>query len=152
MTGTLAVHSYSRRWLDAPSPWRRWLTFNAVGGLGMVVQLSTLAALTAAVGMHYLIATGLAVEAAVLHNFIWHERWTWRDRAASDSSNWWKRLLRFQMTNGALSVGGNMAMVPLLVVTCGMNYLFADTLSIALCSILNFFASDRLVFPPARRG
>jgi len=137
--------------IACPTPWQRILIFYLVGGLGIAVQLSTLAALTAGARMHYLLATGLAVEAAVLHNFVWHERWTWRDRAVGDSSNSWKRLVRFQMTNGALSVGGNMAFVPLLVVTCGMNYLFADTLSIAVCSILNFLASDRLVFAPARR-
>ena len=26
-------------------------------------------------------ATALAVETAILTNFFWHERWTWRDRA-----------------------------------------------------------------------
>jgi len=47
----------------------RWLKFNAVGALGVGVQLGTLAALTNGVGLDYLAATALAVEAAVLHNF-----------------------------------------------------------------------------------
>lgn len=64
---------------------RRWLVFNVVGGLGVVVQLSALAALTLEAGMHYLLATGLAVEIAVVHNFIWHQCWTWRDRAGRES-------------------------------------------------------------------
>jgi putative flippase GtrA len=131
---------------------RRWLAFNLVGGLGVVVQLSVLAALTAGARLHYLLATGLAVEAAVLHNFIWHEHRTWRDRARQDASDWWKRLLRFHTANGAVSLGGNLAMMRLLAVTCGMSYVPADILSISLCSVLNFLAADRWVFPPSRRA
>ena len=135
----------------SPAPWQRMLIFYLVGGLGIAVQLSTLAALTAGARMHYLLATGLAVEAAALHNFVWHERWTWRDRAASDSPGRWNRLLRFQVTNGALSVGGNLLLMQLLVGACAMNYALANLVSITLCSLLNFLASDRLVFAPARR-
>ncbi len=131
---------------------RRWLAFNLVGGLGILIQLSTLAALTAAVGLHYLLATGLAVEVAVLHNFIWHEHWTWRDRAGQDRPGRWKRLLRFQITNGALSVGGNLVLMQFLVGTWAMNYTLANIVSITLCSILNFLASDRLVFPRTRHA
>ena len=137
---------------SATAPWRRWLAFNLVGGLGMAVQLSTLTALTAGVGLHYLIATALAVEAAVLHNFIWHERWTWRDRAASDNSGRWKRLIRFQFANGALSVGGNLVLMQLLVGIWEMNYTLANLVSISLCSVLNFVAGDRWVFAHARRA
>jgi dolichol-phosphate mannosyltransferase len=129
------------------SPFRRWITFNLVGGLGIVIQLSTLAALTAGVGLNYLLSTGLAVEAAVLHNFFWHESWTWRDRAAQDKSGRWKRLLRFQFTNGAFSVGGNLVLMQLFVGMLNMNYTLAGMVSISLCSILNFLASDRLVYP-----
>jgi len=47
-----------------------WLKFNAVGAIGIGVQLATLAALAGGLRLNYLLATGLAVEAAVLHNFI----------------------------------------------------------------------------------
>jgi dolichol-phosphate mannosyltransferase len=136
----------------ATGQFRRWLAFNLVGGLGVLVQLSTLAGLTAGAGLHYLLATGLAVEMAVLHNFIWHEYWTWRDRAGQDKPGRWKRLLRFQTANGALSLGGNLAMMPLLVVTCGLNCIIANGVSITLCSVLNFLASDRWVFPQSHRA
>jgi putative flippase GtrA len=130
---------------------RRWLAFNFVGALGILIQLSTLAVLTAGAGLHYLLATGLAVEAAVLHNFLWHERWTWRDRARQDKPGWWRRLLRFQIANGALSLGGNLVLMQILVSTWAMNYTLANGVSITLCSILNFLASDRLVFARPRQ-
>jgi dolichol-phosphate mannosyltransferase len=149
MTATLAVSGLS---VGPTTPLRRWLAFNLVGGLGIVVQLSTLAALTAGVGLNYLLATTLAVEAAVLHNFIWHERWTWRDRTGGDKPGRWKRLLRFQFANGALSVSGNLALMQILVGVWEMNYTLANLVSIGLCSILNFLAGDRWVYPQAHRA
>ena len=34
-------------------------------------------------------------------NFMWHERWTWRDRPVSTSSERWQRLARFNALTGA---------------------------------------------------
>ena len=61
----------------------RWIKFNAVGAIGVGVQLLMLTLLAKA-GVYYLISTGLAVEAAVLHNFLWHEHYTWRDRTHAE--------------------------------------------------------------------
>src|SRR5205085_9977389 len=58
----------------------RFARFNAVGAMGVAVQLGTLALLTRVLGWDYLVATAIAVEAAVAHNFLWHERYTWADR------------------------------------------------------------------------
>ena len=73
------ARALDRRW--GVGGLRRWLAFNAVGTMGVAVQLVALAALTEMAGLDYRIATVLAVETAILHNFVWHERWTWRDRA-----------------------------------------------------------------------
>jgi hypothetical protein len=48
---------------------RRWVAFNAVGAAGIGLQLGALALLLHVAHLHYLAATALAVEAAVLHNF-----------------------------------------------------------------------------------
>jgi putative flippase GtrA len=54
---------------NGSSGWIRWVKFNAVGGIGILVQLGTLTLLRSGLGVNYLLATALAVEAAVLHNF-----------------------------------------------------------------------------------
>jgi len=59
----------------------RWVTFNSVGLVGVGVQLVSLVALMEWIGLHYLVSIGIAVETAIVHNFIWHECWTWRDRS-----------------------------------------------------------------------
>lgn len=131
--------------MKLPETAARWLKFNAVGALGIAVQLAVLAALRAA-ALHYLGATALAVEAAVLHNFVWHERWTWRDRAGPGLG----RLVRFHLTNGLVSIGGNLLFMRLLVGWLGLPVLPSSLGSIAACSVLNFLASDRLVFTEGR--
>jgi putative flippase GtrA len=58
----------------------RWCRFNFVGAVGICVQFGVLFLLKSVLHFHYLAATALAVEAAVVHNFFWHERFTWADR------------------------------------------------------------------------
>ena len=125
----------------------RWLKFNTVGAIGIAVQLAALALLRGLLGVNYLTATALAVEAAVLHNFLWHELWTWRDRRSPDGTVLW-RLLRFNLTTGLVSIVTNLVLMRLLVGRVHMQYLIANLLSIAAGSLVNFFLSDWFVFSP----
>lgn len=121
----------------------RWLKFNAVGAVGIGVQLAVLAALQSGAGIGYLPATALAVEAAVIHNYLWHERFTWADRASESSL---ARFLKFNLTTGLCSIGGNLLLMRILVGGLGTNYLLANLATIATCSVVNFVVSDRVVF------
>lgn len=130
----------------SPKLLHRWIVFNSVGALGIGVQLGVITLLTAGCGMHYLPATALAVEAAILHNFTWHERWTWAERAGGNPADRWRRLARFHLSNGAISIGGNLALMQVLVGGFAMHYTVANVIAIGLCSLGNFAAGDRLVF------
>jgi putative flippase GtrA len=126
----------------------RWLRFNAVGGVGIGVQLAALALFKGVLGVGYLVATGLAVETAVLHNFFWHERWTWRDRTSlrPDAGSFAGRLLRFHLGNGLVSLLANLALMGLLVGGLGLHYLPANLLCIAAAALANFLVSELFVF------
>ena len=65
----------------------------------MVVQLGSLALLSRVAAEHYLYASAAAVEVAVLHNFVWHVLYTWRDRR--DDSVLLSRLMRFHLSEWA---------------------------------------------------
>jgi len=123
--------------------WIHWLKFNAVGGMGIGVQLIVLTVLKSGLHVDYLLATALAVEAAVVHNFVWHERFTWVER---ESKNVAVRLLKFNLTAGAFSILGNLVMMAVFVDLARMNYLLANLATIAVCSLANFMVSDRFVF------
>ena len=128
------------------STFRVWLKFNAVGLIGIGVQLVILSLLKTGLGWNYLLATSVAVEITVLHNFIWHERWTWLETTRSNSNGLSGRLIRFHLTNGLISIAGNLLLMWTFVSQLHLHYFLANVIAIATCSILNFVASDRLVF------
>jgi putative flippase GtrA len=121
----------------------RWLKFNAVGGIGIAVQLVVLASLKTGLHLDYLLATALAVEAAVVHNFLWHERFTWADRSTGRG---FTRFLKFNLTTGLFSIAGNILLMKLLAGFLAVQFLLANGIAITICSIFNFAMSDRFVF------
>lgn len=123
----------------------RFARFNAVGALGIGVQLTVLWVLADLWGVAYLPATVVAVGAAVVHNFLWHQRWTWRDRRARGFAAL-VTFTRFLGTNGVISIGGNVGVMLVLVGGAGMNSLVANVIAIATTGLLNFAMSDALVF------
>jgi putative flippase GtrA len=210
-TTTATVNSYGN---EAPtSKLVRWCKFNFVGGIGIGVQFAALFLLKSVLHFDYLAATAIAVEAAVVHNFVWHEQFTWADRTKLDrvQASWraaaphpseaepsdekrgfgwrgfgwsglgwqgfgyrsafsaaiksvlsiralapavlrsrygpsFRRLLRFNLTNGAVSILGNLALMKVMVGQGHMNYLLANAIAIASCSLANFLVSDEWVF------
>ena len=125
----------------------RWLKFNFVGALGIPIQLGCLELLANVLGVGYLPATALSVETAVLHNFVWHERFTWKDRTGhSRARDVAGRLVRFHAGNGLISILGNLALMRLLVGALHLKVLPANCITIAVCSLLNFAASEWFVF------
>lgn len=179
LRGLDATRSHPRtqknaRSLIAPSTLLRWCKFNLVGGIGIIVQFAALFLLKTALHFHYLAATAIAVEAAVVHNFVWHEQFTWADRVraaprkasraeAQNLSNRifaalkrcatrkdygpsLRRLLRFNLSNGAVSILGNLALMKVMVGMRHMNYLVANGIAIVLCSLANFLVSEAWVF------
>jgi putative flippase GtrA len=172
MKTTIPADDYSNR--GAPSTFVRWCKFNLVGAMGIVVQVAALFLLKSVLHFDYLLATAIAVEAAVVHNFVWHEQFTWADRVralaptpapgveAHRMSRFVaalkrgatqtlrgqsaRRLVRFNLTNGAVSILGNLALMKVMVGLGHMNYLLANGMSITLCSAANFLVSEEWVF------
>ena len=124
----------------------RWMKFNLVGGIGIGVQFLSLFVLKSVLHLNYLAATALAVETAVVHNFLWHECYTWADRIQPSRRSSWRRLARFHLGNGAVSILGSLALMKVIVGLGHMNYLAANGVAIVLCSFANFLVSDGWVF------
>lgn len=129
----------------------RWVAFNAIGMAGMALQLAVVAALVHGFHLHYAIATAVGVEAAILHNFVWHQRWTWRDRPVLGHRDRLRRLARFHLLNGSVSLIGNIAITTFFTGIMGLDAVTSNAIAIVACSLVNFVASDALVFAVARR-
>ena len=127
----------------------RFARFCIVGALGIGVQLATVAILVHAVGFGPVLATIAGVSAALFHNFVWHTRWTWRDRVSPDTSRV-SAFVRFVGANGMVSLIGSTAMMPALIGVAHLQPVPANLVTIAACGLLNFqlggivFALNRL--------
>jgi putative flippase GtrA len=128
----------------------RFLRFNAVGALGIAVQVATLWLLAGPLRVHYLVATAIAIEVSVLHNFFWHLKWTWAPQdAAGPQNHVLFRCLAFHAGNGLVSMLGSLALMPLFVGQLGMHYVVGNLAAIGCTGLVNFLLGDRVVF--ARR-
>ena len=124
-----------------------FMRFNVVGVAGFALQSGALFILThSAHPVGYLLATAVAVELAILNNFVWHQRWTWRDRPSSTTSETLRRLAKFNLTNGAVSLTGNLVFMSILVGRLGLPIAGSNLVSVVACSICNFFLADRIAF------
>lgn len=130
-----------------PSLMIHFIRFNVVGVFGFALQSGALFLLThIAHPVSYLAATAAAVELAVLNNFVWHQHWTWRDRPSSTMGETLRRLAKFNITNGLVSLAGNLLLMSLLVGRLGVPVAVAYVVSVATCSIFNFVLADRIAF------
>jgi putative flippase GtrA len=127
----------------------RLLRFSVAGLVGFLVQVAAIALLVSYTSMHYLVATILAVEVAILINFAWHERWTWRDRPAMNERERWVRLARFNAMTGLTSIAGSVMVTLMLVELLSLSPIVANIISVIALGGLNFAGANTLVFRAA---
>lgn len=116
---------------------KRWLRFNAVGILGAGIQLAALA-LMLHLRVHYLVATVLAIEAALLHNYLWHRLWTWAGQPGS--------LWRFHLSNGLISFVSNLLLMRWFTGALHFRPIPSNLAAIVITSFLNYALALKWVF------
>ena len=116
---------------------KRWLRFNAVGILGAGIQLAALA-LMLRLHIHYLVATVLAIEAALLHNYVWHRLWTWGGQGGS--------LWRFHLSNGLISFVSNLLLMRWFTGILHFQPVPSNLAAIVITSFLNYALAIKWVF------
>lgn len=121
----------------------RWIRFNVVGLMGFALQTVTLWALIHWSGLPASVSVAIAVLVAVTHNFLWHERYTWRDRPRSERTRRW---LSFNASTGVVSLITNVGITMIVMTLTGLPVLPANIIAVVSASLLNFVISDRLVF------
>jgi putative flippase GtrA len=123
----------------------RLAAFAVVGIVGFLLQITALAAMTLTLRWPYLAATAAAVELAVLHNFWWHERWTWRDRGLG-RTDIARRFVRYHLSTGLSSIAGNVALTALFVQVVLVPPVAANAAAVVTMSVANYLLADRWVF------
>ena len=128
----------------------RFGRFNLVGLLGAALQLLLTYVLTKILHVPAVPATAAAVEIVVLHNFIWHERFTWRDRRVAGFSPTAIRLGRFHAGNGLVSMVGNTVLMYWLAERLKVPVVLSAIAAMAICSLANFLIANHWVYPRPR--
>ena len=126
-------------------PARRLGLFSAVGCAGFLLQLATMVVLTRVFEWHVVWAALVAVEAAIVHNYFAHTRWTWADRPAMTFRERLVRPLRYQGAK-TLSLTANVALTALCVAHFGLEPVMANVIAVGCCAVLNYQLSNRVVF------
>jgi putative flippase GtrA len=122
----------------------RWGRFSIVGAMGFALQLAALVLFSHLWRGHYSIASVAATEVTLLHNFAWHWHYTWRDRRERLTVA--RQLVRFHLSNGLVSLLGNLLFVRLLVHETHVPLIAANVCAVLLCSVANFYLGDRWAF------
>jgi len=129
-----------------PKARMRLAKFGMVGLLGAVMQVAVFDLLLHCAHFGSVAAAPLAVEAAILHNFFWHERFTWRDRESAGLRQRGIRLGRFHLANGLVSLASNTLLAWWLIEWLEVPAWPSQVLTIALCAPFNFLLADRWVY------
>lgn len=136
---------------------RRMGQFALVGAIGAVVNLLAMFLLTRA-GSHYLLASGLAIEAGLLSNFVLNRSWTFRDRAPTKPANLLRALGRDHVVrSGGMAV--NLGVLWALTALVGLFPLGSQAVGIGAAVAWNYvgntwwtWETGREASPEAREG
>ena len=118
----------------------RIFKFILVGAIGIVINEGLLYLLTNQVGLFYLLSSVIAVQIAILNNFVWNHLWTFHDRRTIKDSVWYK-LAKFEL----VSIGGKLAnilVLYLMVAFLDVHYLIANLFGIAAGFVINFLLNN----------
>ena len=122
----------------------RWGKFNLVGLIGLATQLGLLAVLNRFLPGHYLFASAVALEFTLLHNFVWHVQYTWRDRRYR--ATLLEQGVRFHLSSGLVSFVGNLTLMKVLVDDARLPVVSANGIAILCCSLVNFCLAELWAF------
>ena len=117
----------------------RFVRYCLVGCSGLVVHLGMLALLREKSFLGKLEAPAVAIEFAIINNFIWNEWWTFRDRSRL-APHLLARLFRFTQFNLVCGVGAllDLFIVWLFAIRLNCPYFATNVLAIMLVTVWNY--------------
>ncbi len=117
----------------------RFLRFCTVGLSGVFVNEGALIFFTEVHGLYLVYSSVLAVEIAIISNFLFNEFWTFRDRSTQRPSMA-NRLRRFAKFNLICALGGVLNVLVLWALTdlAGLYYLLSNLFGIGVSTLWNY--------------
>jgi dolichol-phosphate mannosyltransferase len=123
----------------------RLIRFSIVGVIGAGINTGFLWLLTDLIGLFYLFSSAIAIEIAIIIQFILNDRWTFSERKTKHMKQFLKRILKSNLwRSGGLAL--NLAILYLLTEYASLYYLISNIFGILCAFILNYVFESRLTW------
>ena len=116
----------------------------AVAWLGMAVNTGCLYVFKGLLHVRLIPASVMAIEIAIIHNFIWYRSWTWRDRP--NKPPFFQQLIKYNIATGAVDFLGNVSVLWILATFLNIHYLLANILGMIAPPFIKFWLNEKVIF------
>jgi putative flippase GtrA len=124
----------------------RGAKYALVAALGAGVNSAGLYLFKGVLGLPLVLASVLAIEIAIVHNFVWFRCWAWKDRFAGQRISFLRQLVAYNAVTGAIDLTGNISVLWALTHFFGMHYLIANVLGMIAPPIAKFWLNEKVFF------
>ena len=123
----------------------RLTKFSIVGAIGAVINTGFLWVFTDVAGIFYLYSSAIAIEIAIILQFLMNDRWTFKERRTTHVEQFIKRILKSNLwRSGGLVV--NIGVLYFLTEYVGVYYLLSNIAGIICAFLLNYLFESRLTW------
>jgi putative flippase GtrA len=125
--------------------------FMIVAWIGMLVNTGCLYLFKGVLGIRLIPASLMAIEIAIIHNFIWLRFWAWGDRGADNGRRpFFKQLLLYNAATGTVDLAANVTILWVLAAVVGVHYLIANVMAQLLGPFIKFWLNEKIIFKETR--
>lgn len=125
--------------------------FMIVAWIGAVVNTLFLYWFKGVLRIPIIPASIMAIEIAIIHNFIWLRFWAWGDRGENGGRpHFLKQLLLYNVATGVVDLTVNVSILWLLYKLLGVHYLLANIAGMVMGPFIKFWLNDKIVFKETR--
>jgi dolichol-phosphate mannosyltransferase len=123
----------------------RLIKFSIVGVIGAGINTGFLWVLTDVAGLFYLFSAVVAIEIAILTQFLMNDRWTFKETKTQHLEQLITRVFKSNVwRSGGLAV--NVGVLYLLTEYMGVYYLLSNIVGIVCAFLLNYILESRLTW------
>ena len=124
----------------------RGTKFLLVAWMGMVVNSGYLYVFKGVLGVRLIPASMMAIEIAIIHNFIWFRHWAWKDRKSENRQPFFKQLLMYNVATGIVDLSANVTILWVLSTLFHVHYMLANILGMLAGPFIKFWLNDKVIF------
>lgn len=123
----------------------RLFKFSIVGAIGAVINTVFLWLFTDVAGLFYLYSSAIAIEIAIILQFLMNDRWTFKEQKTTHVEQFMKRILKSNVwRSGGLAV--NIGVLYFLTEYADVYYLLSNIIGIFCAFLLNYILESRLTW------